>query len=212
MQRVRRRCGAFARRRGAVVGVAAAVVVVSLAAPVGATPRPHEAALSTRRGAFAWLVPAAPPVGWPNLVAPDVPATLAYPPSFRPVGGDPGSVSAAVAAPPGPYIAYLNATPRQGAERPRGFAAFRVHLVSEDHDESVRLEAARERLPFQGGTGSCVIDRYVTRVGHHHYREIACLVVDAHGAGAVVVAAARTSAWAQYAGQLMTAIRAFSIG
>lgn len=121
-------------------------------------------------------------------------------------------MSAAVAAPPGPYVAYLNATPRQGDEGPHGFAAFRVRLLREDDDVSVQLEAAGERLPFRGGAGSCVIDRYVTRVGHHHYREIACLVVDAHGAGAVVVAAARTSAWTQYASQLMTAVSAFSIG
>ena len=194
------------------MGVAAAVAVLGLAAPVPAGPTAGRAPEATRPGAFAWLMPAPPPPSWPHLDAPAAPATLAYPPSFRPVGGDPGSVTAAVAAPPGPYVAYLNATPRQGAERPHGFAAFRVHLLSEDHDESVRLEAAGERLPFRGGAGSCVIDRYVTRVGHHHYREIACLVVDGRGAGAVVVAAARTSAWSQYAGQLMTAVSAFSIG
>jgi hypothetical protein len=138
-------------------------------------------------------------------------AALAYPPSFRPVGADPGSVSAAVEVSPGPYVAYLNATPREGPERLHGFADFRVRLLSDDHDESVRLEAAGERLAFQGGTGSCVIDRYVTRVGHHEYREIACLVVDAHGAGDVVVATALTSRWTRYERQLMTAVRAFSI-
>lgn len=138
--------------------------------------------------------------------------TLAYPPSFQPVHGDPGSVSAAVVAPPGPYVAYLNATPRQGAEQLPGFGAFRVRFLSDDHDESVRLEAAAEHLPFRGGQGSCVMDRYVTRVGQHRYREIACLVVDAHGQGAVVVAAALAATWTRYEQPLMTAVRAFSIG
>ena len=31
-------------------------------------------------------------------------------------------------------------------------------------------------LPFHGGTGSCVIDEYVTALAGHHYREIACFV------------------------------------
>ncbi|HEV2309341.1 MAG TPA: hypothetical protein VGU73_02365 [Acidimicrobiia bacterium] len=164
-----------------------------------------------RPRAFAWLDPTASPAGWPVLVSPAARATLAYPPTFRPIGGDAGSVSAAVTAPPGPYIAYLNATRREGAERLHGFAAFRIGLLGEEHDGSVRLEAAGEQLAFRGATGSCVIDRYVTRVGHHHYREIACLVVGAHGGAAVVVAAALTSAWAQYDQQLMTAVRAFSV-
>jgi len=161
--------------------------------------------------AFAWLVPAAAPANWPVLVAP-ASVTLAYPPSFRPVGGDPGSVSAALASPRSPYLAYLNATPRQGREQPHGFAAFRVALLGEDHDEAVHLEAAREGIRFRVGVGSCVMDRYTTRVGHHPYREIACLVVDPHGRGAVVVAAATTSTWARYERLLETAVAAFTVG
>jgi hypothetical protein len=184
--------------------------VLVVAAPAHGGPRARVRA--ARPSAFAWLVPAAAPADWPALVAPAAPAALAYPPSFRPVGGDPGSVSAAVAAPRGPYLAYLNATPRQGREQPHGFAAFRIALLSQDHDGAVHLEAARERIRLRGGVGSCVMDRYTTRVGHHQYREIACLVVGPHGPGAVVVAAAMTSTWARYERPLETAVAAFTVG
>jgi len=43
------------------------------------------------------------------------------------------------------------------------------------------------------GAGSCVIDDYVTKIGHHPFHEIACLVEGAK-AGSVVVAAAPSSA------------------
>jgi hypothetical protein len=207
------RCGAphrWGRARRGVVACATLVAVLVVAAPAHGAPRARVRA--ARPSAFAWLVPAAAPADWPALVAPAAPATLAYPPSFRPVGGDPGSVSAAIAAPPSPYLAYLNATPRQGREQPHGYAAFRIALLGEDHDEAVHLEAAREGIRLRGGVGSCVMDRYTTRVGHHQYREIACLVVGPHGRGAVIVAAAMTSTWARYERQLETAVAAFTVG
>jgi hypothetical protein len=126
------------------------------------------------------------------------------------VAGDPGSVSAAVRTSHGRLVAYLNATPHQGAERPRGFAAFRVRLLADDHDEAVHREAAAEGLPFLGGHGSCVIDAYVTRVRHHRYREIACLVVGAH-ASTVVVAAAVAASWNQFRPLLQQSIAAFTV-
>jgi hypothetical protein len=162
------------------------------------------------RGAFRWLVPRAAPPDWPRLVTPTTTATLSYPPSFAPVTGDPGSVSAAVRSPAGLYLAYLNATPQQGAERPHGFAAFRVHLLGEDHDEAVHEEAAAEHVSFQGGRGSCVIDAYVTRMHHRHYREIACLVVGSH-ASTVVVAAALKSSWDQFRPLLQRSVAAFTV-
>lgn len=161
-------------------------------------------------GAFRWLVPRAAPPTWSRLVTPTTGATLAYPPSFGPVTGDAGSVSAAVRSPAGVYVAYLNATPQQGAERPRRFAAFRLRLLGEDHDEALHEEAAAERVAFQGGRGSCVIDAYVTRVRHRRYREIACLVVGSH-ASTVVVAAALTSRWSQFRPVLQRSVAAFTV-
>jgi hypothetical protein len=111
----------------------------------------------------------------------------------------------------GVFRAYLNTTPQQGTEQLRGFAAFRVHLIAEDHDESVHKEAGAEHLAFRGGKGSCVIDRYVTRVGHHRYREIACFVVNTAGHGSVVVAAAALRDWSRYESILRTAIASFTV-
>ncbi len=180
----------------------------------GLLPAAHANALGrgdrTPSGAFQWLVARSAPPSWPRVVTPSTAATLSYPPSFGPVSGDPGSVSAAVRSPTGVYVAYLNATPQQGAERPRGFAAFRVHLLGEDHDEAVHEEASAERVAFQGGRGSCVIDTYVTRVRHRRYREIACLVAGTH-AGTVVVAAALTSRWNQFRPWLQQSIAAFTV-
>jgi hypothetical protein len=119
-------------------------------------------------------------------------------------------VSAAVRTRDGGVVAYLNATPEQGSERPRGFAAFRVHLLAEDHDEAVHEEASAEGLAFLGGRGSCVIDSYVTRIRHHRYREIACLVVGSQ-AGTVVVAAALTARWNRFRSLLQQAVAAFTV-
>ena len=160
--------------------------------------------------AFDWLVPHPAPPTWPRLVTPTTGATLSYPPPFTTVPGDPGSVSAAVRTGDGGFVAYLNATPQQGAERPHGFAAFRVHLLGEDHDEAVHEEAAAEGLTFGGGPGSCVIDSYVTRARHHRYREIACLVVGSQ-AGTVVVAAALTTRWNRFRPLLQQAVAAFTV-
>ena len=186
----------------------AAVVAVPVAPAVG-----FPAATSPRApGPFAGLAPAPPPVGWNHFdvsVAPGV-ASLAWPPSFAPIGGDRGTASAAVRDDTGAVHAYLNVTPRQGNERPRGFAAFRAHLLAGEHDQSVRLEGAAEGLAFRGGRGSCVLDDYVTRIGHHHFRELACFVVGQRG-GAVVVAAATTVEWHRFEPQLRRAVATFAL-
>jgi hypothetical protein len=145
------------------------------------------------------LLPADAPIGWSHF---DVPvsrgaATLGYPPQFAPFAGDVGTASAAVRDPTGRIRAYLNVTPRQGDERLRGFAAFRVHRLADEHDRSVHLEAAEQGPALHGGHRSCVLDDYVTRIGRHHYRELACFVVGSGGGAAVVVAAATTADWRQ---------------
>ncbi len=186
---------------------AVVAVVLTAAAPAAAVPASRHA----RAGDFAWLTPTAPPSSWRPLVISSGAATLWAPPTFPPQPGDPGSATAGLRDAHGLYRAYLNTTPRQGAEQPRGFAAFRVQLLGEDDDEAVHEEARAEHLAFPGGQGSCVIDRYVTRVGHHRYREIACLVVSAAGHGAVVVAAAALPDWSRYRSILRTAVASFSV-
>jgi hypothetical protein len=78
-------------------------------------------------------------------------------------------------APDGAVQLYLNATPRQGTESLRQWAAFRLTLLRSDDAATAHEITAAEGVKFRGGTGSCVIDNYVTRTGEHHYEEIACL-------------------------------------
>jgi hypothetical protein len=178
---------------------AVAVAVVAVALPGGSPGR-----------AFPALVPAAAPAGWPHLTLPDGTAVLSYPPSLRPVAGDQDAVSAARLSPGGAYQLYLNATPRQGAERLRRWAAFRLSLLRSDDAASAHEVAAAEGVRFRGGTGSCVIDSYVTRIGGHHYQEIACLV-QGHAGASVIVAAAPAAAWVQARPVLLRAVAAYRV-
>jgi hypothetical protein len=183
------------------------LATVSAAPALGAT-----AGASPTSGPFAGLASAPAPTGWSQFDVPVPPAivTIAFPPSFTPIGGDRGTVSAAVRDDTGRVRAYLNVTPRQGDERQRGFAAFRVHILAGEHDQSVNLEARAEGVTFGGGRGSCLLDDYVTRLGHYHYRELACFV-EGHGAGAVVVAAATVDAWSRYEPLLRQAVASLAV-
>jgi len=160
--------------------------------------------------AFPALVPAAAPAGWPHLTLPNGTAVLSYPPSLRPAGGDADAVSAAQVSPSGAFELYLNATPRQGGEQPRGWAAFRLRLLTADDAASAREVAAAQDVTFRGGTGSCVIDTYVTRIGAHHYQEIACLV-QGRTSASVIVAAAPAATWAQASPLLLRAVAAYQV-
>lgn len=191
-----------------------ALLVACLLLAAGAAPALGAGAREPvpRAGPFAWLVPAPAPLEWSRSVIPALAgqASVAYPPSFTRINGDAGTVSFAVRTSTGAVRAYLNVTPRQGNERLRGFAAFRVHLLGRDDDQTVHEEAAAEGLMFQGGRGSCVVDNYVTKVGHHRYREIACLVMGQRGA-AVVVASATAADWSHFEPQLRRAVASFTI-
>jgi hypothetical protein len=160
--------------------------------------------------AFPALVPAAAPAGWPHLTLPDGTAVLSYPPSLRPVSGDADAVSAAQVSPKGVFQLYLNATPRQGDEQLRGWAAFRLRLLTADDAASAHELAAAQDVAFRGGTGSCVIDTYVTRIGAHHYQELACLV-QGRTSASVIVAAAPAATWAQASPLLLRAVAAYQI-
>jgi hypothetical protein len=160
--------------------------------------------------AFPPLVPAAAPAGWPHLTLPNGTAVLSYPPSLHRLAGDKDAVSAARLSPGGAFQLYLNATPRQGAERQRHWAAFRLRLLRSDDAASAHQDAAAEGVKFRGGTGSCVIDDYVTRIGGHHYQEIACLV-QGQTSASVIVAAAPAAQWARARPLLFRAVAAYLV-
>lgn len=180
--------------------VAAVAVAVATFALVGGSPG----------RAFPPLVPAAAPAGWPHLTLPNRTAVLSYPPSLRPVSGDTDAVSAAQVSSGGVFQLYLNATPRQGDEQLRGWAAFRLRLLTADDAASAHELAAAQDVTFRGGTGSCVIDTYVTRIGAHHYQEIACLV-QGRASASVIVAAAPAATWAQASPLLLQAVAAYQV-
>jgi hypothetical protein len=195
-----------AMRRGmlvlgaAVISAAAAVAVVAASAPSGRPPG----------GTFGWLVPAPAPAGWRHLVLPNGTSVLSYPPALRPIPGDRDAVSVARRSPSGTYLLYLNATPRQGDENLRHWAAFRLGLLRSGDASSDHQNGAATGLRFRGGTGSCVIDDYVTRIHAHHYEEIACLV-QGHAGASVIVAAAPVARWSQARGLLEQAVAAYSV-
>jgi hypothetical protein len=154
---------------------------------------------------FAWLAPA--PVGgaWRVVTLPSG-AVLARPPGWRPVHSDPGTASFGLRAPNRAIVAYLNATPRQGAETPANWARFRMGHNAEEGSRGIRSIAAARGLQFRSGPGSCVIDQY--RTSARAYREIACLVAGP-GRATVVVGAATPDRWAREAPVIERAISAF---
>ena len=160
--------------------------------------------------AFPPLLPAAAPAGWPHLALPNGTAVPSYPPSLHPLAGDTDAVSAGRLSPGGAFQLYLNATPRQGSERLQGWAAFRLSLLRSDDAASARQDAAAEGVKFRGGTGSCVIDDYVTRIGGHHYQEVACLV-QGRASASVIVAAAPAAGWARARPLLLRAVAAYLV-
>ena len=159
---------------------------------------------------FPPLDPAAAPAGWRNATLPNGTAVLSYPPSLHAIEGDEGTVSAARLGPGGAFQLYLNVTPRQGAETLAHWAAFRLRFLRADNAATVHLDAAATGVTFRGGTGSCVIDDYVTRIGAHHFQEIACLVQGRTGAS-VIVAAAPAAAWAQARPLLLQTVAAYQV-
>jgi hypothetical protein len=143
------------------------------------------------------------------VTTPSGDAILAYPPPFRPVRSDPGSVTVAAGTAQHVYDGYLNVTPRQGPEQLQGFAAFRLDRLG-DEDTAVHEIAAEENVAFLGAIGSCVNDDYRTRVGNNHYEELACLVIGRRSEY-VIVASARFGEWNRFAPTLRTALAVFRV-
>jgi hypothetical protein len=160
--------------------------------------------------AFHPLPPAAAPSGWRHLTLPDGTAVLSYPPSLRRIAGDKDAVSAARLGPGGGLQLYLNATPGQGTERLAHWAAFRLSRLRSDDATSAHEDAAAEGVKFRGGTGSCIIDDYITRIGGHHYQEVACLV-QGRTSASVIVAASPATMWAQARPLLLRAVAAYFV-
>jgi hypothetical protein len=154
-------------------------------------------------------VPLPPPAGWKHLTPRPGNAVLWYPPSLQPVHADVSSVSAALRDRQGNYLAYLNSSPRQGGEQLSTWPDFRLETLRQKNS-SVHEVARAFELSFRGGTGSCVIDDYVTRIKNHHFHEIACLVLG-RGTAGVVVATAPPSEWGRVGAQLERAISAYEV-
>jgi hypothetical protein len=124
---------------------------------------------------FSWLRPSAAPARWVGAPIESGGAILFHPPGWKPIHGDKGTVSFSLRDARGRYRGYLNVTPRQGAERLAGWAAFRTNRNRAEGDRRVRQQAAAEGLRFAGASGSCVIDSYLSRVGSNPYTELACI-------------------------------------
>ncbi|HLY48515.1 MAG TPA: hypothetical protein VKR21_04905 [Solirubrobacteraceae bacterium] len=175
-------------------GLGLAALTLALAGCGGAT-----------RSQFTWLHPQAAPSAWRVAVIASG-ASMAYPPSWKRQRGDQGTATAALRAPDGRFIAYLNLTPRQGRESLSNWASFRPAHNSDEGDRDVRRVAAAGGLHFLSGHGSCVKDSYTTEVGAR-FVEIACLVVGPHTAS-VIVAAAPPGVWNRESPTLERAIEA----
>jgi hypothetical protein len=181
------------------VGAGVVAVIIALAAG-GSSPR-------RASGPFAWLRPAAPPVGWHVARTPDG-AALAYPPGWTAIKTDPGTASAALRGNGGRIDGYLNVTPKQGAETLANWSRFRPQKNRAEGARNVRLLAATSAARFHSARGSCVIDAYTTSLTT--YQEIACLVSGA-GSSNVVVAAAPARLWQERSAVLERAVSSFVV-
>ncbi len=201
-------------RRAVVLALLAAVAAMAMFVSARGSGSGHSSAAvpaaAIEPGALlASLRPRSAPSGWPAASIASGAATLHGPPGWSAVEGDTGTVSFALRGAQGSYLGYLNVTPRQGEERLRGWAAFRLARNREEGDRGVREVASREGVAFPGAHGSCVIDDYASRVGANPYRELACIVRGPH-AESVLIAAALRPDWGRIAPSLVRAAEAFA--
>jgi hypothetical protein len=182
------------------VGVGVVALIIALVAAGGASPR-------RASGPFAWLGRASPPAGW-NVARISDGAELAYPPGWTAIKTDPGTASVALRDSGGRIDAYLNATPKQGAETLANWSRFRPQKNRAEGARDVRLVAATRNAQVGSARGSCVIDAYTTSVTT--YQEIACLV-SGHGFSDVVVAAAPARLWQERSAVLERAVSSFAV-
>lgn len=162
---------------------------------------------STQPAAFTSLQPAPAPAGWLSVRVPSG-ATLAYPPGWQVVKGDPGSATAVLLERQGHDLGYLNLTPRQPPETLAGWIAFRSRHNRGEGERDVTTEATAADLRFRTGHGACVQDAYTTSTDRR-YVEIACLVAGAH-ASSVIVGAALSEGWSAQRAVIERAISAMT--
>ena len=195
------------RIASAAASLAVVGLVVAVSAAVGGS---RDSARPTifHTSTFAWPKPEVAPAGWSSSRLPNSPARLSVPPGWRREHGDAGTRTVVLRTPSGAIAGYLNATPRQGAESPRGWAEFRVAHNGEEGDREVRLLAGATHLRFRSATGSCVLDSYRTESGHR-YREMAC-IVSGRSATTVIVGAAPPALWEAEAPTIEQAINSFT--
>jgi hypothetical protein len=185
----------------------AGLALAAALAVAGCSAAAHGGDHAPAPGAFAWVRGAPAPAGWKVARLPSGAAALAYPPGWRSIRTDPGTVSAALLGSDHRIRGYLNATPRSGAETLANWRRFRPAHNHEEGDRGVVTDAAATDVRFRTGTGSCVADHYATVSAR--YREIACIVRGSH-ATTVVVAAARPQDWTRLGPSLRRSIASFS--
>ena len=202
---------AAGRPRRVIGAVAAGVLVVgAIVVAIVLITAPGRSSGPPAGRVFVMLVPHSAPAGWHRTALADHDAVLAYPASMHLVAGDRGTVSAAEFSSSGRYLLYLNATPRQGDETLQNWASFRVsHLLDDDASQAHEL-ASISGVRFLGGTGTCVSDAYVTKVGAHHFTEIACFV-QGRTSASVIIGAAPTASWSSSSALLRRAIAGYQI-
>jgi hypothetical protein len=195
VKKTRRRAKLFA----GLLGVTAVIVTSGCSSPNQNPVQDKQLAAATPSASapFAWFQAGPAPEGWTTMELPDGTALLSIPPGATPTESDAGSVSAALAAPDGSLLLYLNATPQQGEESQANWPAFRLDHLKGENAASATQISNRTAMMFRGGSGTCVADRYVTRIGAHEYREMACLVAGSRG-GSVLVVATPAESWDRY--------------
>ena len=175
----------------AVASIGSAVWPASKAQAVSATDASMghlRSASSTTLGAFGWLASTTSPATWTRLTVASGLGTLSSPPGFHTVDGDPGTLSVALGNSAGTYLGYLNVTPHQGHETLQDWAAFRLSHLLGDDAISVHEDATVHSVRTAAALRSCVIDDYVTTIGHHRFHEVACYVTSGSVASVVVAA------------------------
>ena len=170
------------------LGAIAVSLTAAWSSPSRVSSRTTRAAGLRPADAFSWLVPTTTPRTWAGATIASGGATMFYPSNWKLIPGDSGTVTAALRDTAGRYLGYLNVTPREGAERLAGWAAFRKARNVDEGDTQVRVLASAEHLRFANASGSCVIDDYRSRVGSHAYREVACIVTGSRFTSVLVAA------------------------
>ena len=158
---------------------------------------------------FAWFRTRPTPGGWQRVSLPGGEAVLSYPRSLHALDSDRGTVSEGLTTKSGTVLVYLNVTPKQGNETLRDWPGFRVEHLLDDDASAARMTGQATGLAFRGGSGSCVLDTYTTKVHANHYREIACFVQGSRGAS-VLIAATPAADWGTYAGLLEEAVNTYA--